>query len=166
MTKDPAKIQARNVRRRPYHRELAATKRREKPGAHAAYMRDWRAANREKVRAYDREYYRLHPRKRLHDQQKQRVKRAALRSEMIAAYGSACACCGEAQYEFLTIEHMNRDGGRHRKQVGGNAGVWLDLKRRGWPKDGYAVMCMNCNWGRRFTGRCPHEDSHVEAIAS
>ena len=31
------------------------------------------------------------------------------------------------------------------------------LKRQGWPKDGYQLLCANCNQGRaRNGGVCPH----------
>lgn len=87
-----------------------------------------------------------------------KARAVALRSEVIAAYGSKCACCEESNPEFLTIDHTNRDGGAHRKATGGNGrGVFRDLKKRGWPKDGFALKCMNCNWATRWGKPCPHE---------
>jgi hypothetical protein len=32
----------------------------------------------------------------------------------------------------------------------------VDLKRQGWPKDGYTVLCLNCNIAKGATGTCPH----------
>lgn len=82
--------------------------------------------------------------------------RRALRAELLAAYGGKCACprCPEGNPTFLTLEHTERNGKEHRRQVGSHA--YADLRRRGWPQDGYALLCWNCNAGSRFTGICPH----------
>lgn len=93
-----------------------------------------------------------------------RVRRAAkpyrwaLKLEMIKAYGGACACCGEDIPHFLSLEHTRGDGAEHRRKVGDNAQAQLvDLKRRGWPKDGYTVLCLNCNIAKGAHGTCPHQ---------
>jgi hypothetical protein len=87
--------------------------------------------------------------------EKERGYARALRQQMLNAYGRECECCGEATEQFLTLEHVNGDGKEHRARLG-NASVLRDLRRRGWPTDGFAILCMNCNWGSRFTGVCPH----------
>ncbi len=84
-----------------------------------------------------------------------------LRNEMLDAYGRRCACCGIDYVEFLTLEHINRDGSAHRLRVGGGANTYRDLKKQGWPKSGYKVLCMNCNWGIRRGGICPHQREHT-----
>lgn len=79
------------------------------------------------------------------------------RIAMLNAYGPFCHCCKESHVEFLTLEHSYRDGAAHRKAIGGRKeGIILDLRHRGWPKEGYTIFCMNCNWGSRKTGVCPH----------
>ena len=72
-----------------------------------------------------------------------------------------CICCGEKIIGFLTIDHVNGGGNKHRRELGMRniAGVnfyeWL--KRNKFP-DGYQVMCFNCNCGRsRVGGECPHK---------
>lgn len=83
---------------------------------------------------------------------------------MLDAYGGKCSCCGEAEHRFLTLEHVNRDGGKHRAAVGKSAlTVYMDLKRRGWPKDGYTVFCWNCNMATRYGEPCPHRviEQHI-----
>lgn len=86
---------------------------------------------------------------------------AAVKAEMIAAYGGRCLCCGESEPRFLTIEHTNRDGAEHRKRLSKSRSsgliIWLDLKRRGWPKDGFSVLCWNCNLATKNGDPCPHE---------
>ena len=80
-----------------------------------------------------------------------------LKHAMLRAYGPVCSCCGEDREPFLTLEHLNRDGSKHRKRVGGGANTCRDLRNRGWPQEGYTVLCMNCNWATRFGGICPHQ---------
>ena len=90
-----------------------------------------------------------------------RESRERLRAEVFSAYGDRCDCCGETSKAFLTLDHVNRDGNKHRAMFGGRKGcssrqIFLDLKRRGWPKDGFRILCMNCNWATRFGAECPH----------
>lgn len=82
--------------------------------------------------------------------------RKKLREQLLAAYGGKCTCpkCPETNQAFLTLEHVERDGREHRKAVGSHS--YADLRRRGWPQDGYTLLCWNCNAGSRFTGVCPH----------
>ena len=85
------------------------------------------------------------------------IYRKQLRAEMIAAYGSKCNCCGERIPELLTLEHVAGDGAKHRRGVGQNAQAQLvDLKKRGWPRDGYTVLCFSCNLGKGTGEACPH----------
>lgn len=82
-----------------------------------------------------------------------------LRLEVIIHYGGnppKCACCGETELDFLTIDHINNDGAKHRKQHGHNfLPNWL--KKNDFP-EGFRVLCYNCNCGRRINnGVCPHK---------
>lgn len=82
-----------------------------------------------------------------------------LRLEVLSYYGGSpprCACCGETQYEFLSIDHENGGGGKHRRETKGSIYRWL--KRNGFPS-GYRVLCHCCNQSIGAYGRCPHQDS-------
>lgn len=95
-----------------------------------------------------------------------------LKDEVYAAYGGyRCACCGEEEPLFLTVDHVNNDGAAHRRTItngrknpktGGPAPnnsyeVYLWLKRNGFP-EGYQILCHNCNTGKhRNGGVCPHQ---------
>ena len=147
---------------RAYHRKWIK--------AHPESGRRWAEANREgqavKKSERQRRYRMLHPEALAIHERRRRYRR---RMEFIAAYGGRCSCCGEAEPGFLTVEHLYGDGGVHRRTLRGGKGgntreVCQDLKRRGWPKDGYTVMCWNCNMARRFGRQCPHQDRPVEAI--
>lgn len=72
-------------------------------------------------------------------------------------YGKICACCGESDKRFLTIEHLKGGGSAHRKAYPGGADrIIRQLRKAGWP-EGYATLCMNCNFGKwRNGGTCPH----------
>lgn len=79
----------------------------------------------------------------------------SIRAEIVEAYGSECACCGESEARFLTIDHINNDGAKHRREIG--AAIYLWLKKNGFPKNGFQLLCCNCNFGRQFNGGiCPH----------
>ena len=81
-----------------------------------------------------------------------------MRELVLAEYGGQCACCGEKHVQFLTIDHTDGNGNQHRKELGMAAGksFYLWLRRNGFPKDGYRILCMNCNWSRGVYGFCPH----------
>lgn len=84
-----------------------------------------------------------------------------LQNEAMIAYGGyVCACCGETEPLFLTLDHVNNDGGKFRKESGflhhGNK-FYKWLKDNGYPP-GYQVLCSNCNHGKhRNHGVCPHQ---------
>lgn len=108
----------------------------------AAYQREWRIKNREYLQNKKREY------------------RKRIRLEGIAIYGGQCVCCGESQAEFLTLDHINGrteiDKRINGSKVTGQA-MWMRLKKLGWPKDNYQLMCFNCNCAKAIYGECPHQ---------
>jgi len=79
------------------------------------------------------------------------------RDELVAAYGGKCSCakCPETNPAFLTLEHVNGGGKEHRQQLGSH--TYEDLRRRGFPQDGYTLLCWNCNAMTRGGKTCPHE---------
>ena len=85
--------------------------------------------------------------------------RAQRRAELVEAYGGRCACprCPETNQAFLTLEHVNGDGKAHRLKVGSH--TYADLRRKGFPRDGYTLLCWNCNAATRFGRPCPHMTS-------
>jgi hypothetical protein len=87
---------------------------------------------------------------------RQLIARKRERDSLLAAYGGKCACskCPETNTDFLTLEHVGGGGRAHRKAMGSH--TYADLRRRGYPQDGYTLLCWNCNAGSRFTGVCPH----------
>lgn len=86
--------------------------------------------------------------------------RLNLRHEVLKAYGGKCECCGESELEFLTIDHVFRNGSAERKALG-RLSMYQYLKANNFPKHGYRAYCMNCNWGSRLTGKCPHKKAPI-----
>ena len=82
-----------------------------------------------------------------------------LKAKVIAAYGGKCECCGESEPAFLTIDHVNNNGSEHRKSIGSNR-IYGWLEKHGFPRDGFQLLCFNCNCGRRINGGiCPHQSA-------
>ena len=106
---------------------------------------------------YHKENYRKNQ-----DKIRERVKknRQKIRRQVIGYYSKntfACACCGEDIFEFLSIDHVFGGGNQHRKQLRNcNLTLYRWLRDNDFP-DGYQVLCMNCNWGKRDREECPHK---------
>lgn len=83
--------------------------------------------------------------------------RKSIKLEFIKEYGGKCTCCQESIIEFLTLEHKKRDGKQHREKYQTTTQQLADLRRRGWPKDNYEILCFNCNMASRYDGICPHK---------
>lgn len=68
----------------------------------------------------------------------------------------SCACCGESEIKFLSIDHIDGGGNAHRKEIGRAFNcIMYWLKRNNYP-DGFQVLCFNCNMAKGFYGECPH----------
>lgn len=119
---------------------------------------------------YKRQYARnkQNPAKMIAERKRGREYWQQLRHEVIMAYGGyVCTCCGETEPMFLSIDHVNNDGAKHRRAIGefksngkGAGSRTLKwLKDNGYPR-GFQVLCMNCNCGKqRNKGFCPHHVS-------
>ena len=82
-----------------------------------------------------------------------------LKENVINAYGGKCECCGRSEWQFLTIDHIGRTGAKHREDInkkgsGNSINQWL--KNENYPKEGFRLLCMNCNACDGFHGFCPH----------
>jgi hypothetical protein len=93
-----------------------------------------------------------------------------LKYEVLSAYGGKCACCGERDARFLTLDHINNDGAEEKRSLSPSGkrsfGIYNYLKRGGFPVGRYQVLCWNCNSAKRVDGVCPHtlgEPVYLEA---
>lgn len=134
------------------------------------YLRKYQAQNREKMRADKRAHY--HKKKVENPEWREAERKRTLeyyhglRREVLNAYGGMkCACCGETEEQFLTLDHINNDGADHRRELLGKSGkvpgvtgsLYGSLKKKGFPP-GFQVLCMNCNFSKfRNGGVCIHQ---------
>lgn len=84
-----------------------------------------------------------------------RRERRLLKAAAIAAYGGKCECCGEANQDMLTIDHISGNGRQHREATNNHTYRWL--QKHGYPKKEFRLLCFSCNWSRRMNrGLCSH----------
>jgi hypothetical protein len=126
--------------------------------------REYDRRNREKIRARVNAY-RSRPEIREHLKECEREMKQNWKFSVLTVYSNGqpkCACCGETEIAFLTIDHINGGGRRHvaKKGVGGGIGLYRWLIRNNFP-DGFQVLCMNCNFARRRGRLCPHEEKRL-----
>lgn len=91
------------------------------------------------------------------ERENSRKRRYILRYLALEHYSNGlieCACCGENNQIFLTIDHINNDGNNHRKQIS-SGGLYQWLKSHNYPK-GFQVLCYNCNMVKGHYGMCVH----------
>ena len=90
------------------------------------------------------------------------ARRDRLKDAAYAAYGGyVCSCCGESEPLFLSIDHVDGNGGEHRREMGRGRGhgmhLYAWLKQHAYPQ-GFQILCYNCNHGKHLNGNvCPHQ---------
>lgn len=86
-----------------------------------------------------------------------------LRKQIFSFYGDKCSCCGESNYKFLTIDHINNNGGAHKRSIGNGRKAptimfYRWIVKNNFPDD-LRLLCWNCNCGRSVnSGVCPHKE--------
>ncbi len=109
----------------------------------------WLEKNREYYREYKKKWYRDNT-KRLKDY------RDGLKEKVYAHYGHMCKCCKEENPKFLTIDHVNNDGYKDRRDGFSSDKLYSKIIKEDYPKR-YQILCYNCNMGKaRNDGVCPH----------
>lgn len=84
--------------------------------------------------------------------------RRATKQRILTELGGACACCGENTFEFLSIDHINGGGKKHREALDNDqARLYREILNEGCPRDKYRVLCHNCNQALGAYGFCPHQ---------
>lgn len=107
------------------------------------------AENRERRKAYCREYYRKN--RAAMDARMERW-RSGKRLEFIAQLGGKCVHCGEKNPIVLDFDHIHNDGAEHRRNTGGVAIVRY-LSKHGVNPEQFQLLCKNCNWIKEYKRR-------------
>jgi len=71
-----------------------------------------------------------------------------------------CECCDETEIDFLTLDHDNNDGAKHRRSLGcgSGSGFYRYLKKNNYPqKPRLSILCFNCNMAKAHHSVCPHK---------
>lgn len=89
---------------------------------------------------------------------------AEITLQVFTHYGLICSCCGAVELDFLSLDHINNDGGPHRKELtgkakgGGGITTYLWIIKNNFPI-GFQTLCYNCNVAKQSNGGiCPHKD--------
>jgi len=113
-----------------------------------------------------REYYAKNKSKHTVTVRKYQIKNnAKLKLEVFTHYSikisnsktPICACCGYSDIRFLSLDHINgREfvDDKERKLVSG--ALWKYVKSKGF-RDGYQILCHNCNIAKGKGKYCPHQ---------
>lgn len=87
-------------------------------------------------------------------QASQKIRAVQHKQQIFDHYGWPCKCCGEMIPEFLQLDHIFNDGAAERKKIKGS--FYKFVIDQGFPNR-YQTLCVNCNWGKRLKGICPHQ---------
>ena len=98
---------------------------------------------------YSKNYHKEHP-------NKSKENAAKRRRDVIEKLGGKCECCGETEFMFLAIDHIHGLHHRGRKESGNS--LVTRVKRSGYDKKTYRVLCHNCNSAIGWYGFCPHHN--------
>ena len=128
---------------RPCKRELNRAYREAHKDESRRRLREWKEANREQVRKVSRDWY------------------AKQRQDGLDLLGRACACpgCPVTLDVFLSLDHINGGGGKHRalygqkghRHGGKPTSVWRDVLAHPDPKSEFQTLCHNCNQAKHIT---------------
>ena len=120
------------------------------------YLRQWYQRNKEKVAIRGNQWRKDN---RVRNNEIKRKATRNLRITVLTHYSNGkleCLCCGVKHVEFLTIDHINGGGTKHRKEIGvGGSSIYQWLKNNNYPK-GFQTLCFNCNCSTGMLGYCPH----------
>ena len=104
------------------------------------------------LRNYMNNYWKKYPNKYLENKMKQYARKEKERMIVLLHYGGnppKCACCGETHIEFLTIDHISGGGRKGQAKKIKRGGEYHRIIKENFPDD-IQVLCLNCNWAKRF----------------
>ena len=133
--------------------------------AHPERVKDrskkYRTANLERIRERDRLFHAAHRERdkqvnrqyRITNRQKIFQRRQKIKLEIIAHYGGKCEWpegCKVIDPDMLTLDHINGEGSKHRKEIGGGGHrIYRWLIQNKFPS-GFRLLCSNHNLKHYF----------------
>lgn len=79
-----------------------------------------------------------------------------VRDDVLCHYGGKCVCCGESNFAFLVVDHINGGGVKHRNKLKRwGTGFLSWVKQNNYPEY-LQILCANCNMAKAHLGKCPH----------
>ena len=71
---------------------------------------------------------------------------------LYAELGNRCVCCGERDQMYLSVDHVNNDGGKYRKQSLAHHKIHRLLKHHRENPGSLQLLCINCNHAKMRNG--------------
>jgi hypothetical protein len=85
--------------------------------------------------------------------------RLELKYKVIASLGGKCECCQNNTLPFLQVDHVNKDGKKHRTEIGRSTRLLRDMLK--YPnRYKLRILCANCHFAITNLGTCPHKDKN------
>jgi len=140
----------------------ATTWRSKNPERAREQSRLYRLKNKERIKEYNAQMYKTIEFKQRRKQYRGKyapivkLKRWNNKLKIIEIYGSKCAHCGDNNPYHLTIDHINNDGAKHRKENKLSAFIYKWIKQNNYVKDtNLQLLCWNCNMSKGVYGFFP-----------
>jgi len=121
-----------------------------------SYMQQYYLDHKDEIKARSlKRYYETREADRPKKKQRAKVYQENLKLEVLTRYGNGmarCVICGEDRLPCLSIDHINGDGAKHRRELFGSntsSRTYSWLKKNDYP-EGFQTLCMNCQWVKKF----------------
>lgn len=130
----------------------------ERKERHRERFRQWHKDNAEYHNERSKQWYRDNS---IRAKETQKSYNNNLRLKCLQYYSHSitpyCMCpgCNVTTYEFLSIDHINGGGDKHRREIG-HHNLYRWLINNNFPP-GFQILCLNCNMAKNSYGKCPHE---------
>jgi hypothetical protein len=93
-----------------------------------------------------------------------------LKTEILTHYANGelkCRNCSEFDLSVLTIDHINGDGAKHRREIGfyrtGGYKFYQWLKKNSHPS-GFQTLCFNCQFRKRAVEMRSDNPTHLQLV--
>jgi hypothetical protein len=125
------------------------------------YAKQWRLEHKDQWRAYQNKYKGKNKKiisateKKRYERNKetillrQKINGQKIKAAAMRMYGGCCAVCKTNELAVMTIDHINNDGTKERKNT--NRHLYSRLLKQSIRPD-LQVLCFSCQWRKRLYG--------------